>query len=91
VDVVLLGSNTVWTCGQIPKLQTNILPWYLYKKKQGTTVSIVTGYGLDNLAIEVRSPAEIFPLNSVFRPALGYTQSPIQWVPGILSQGLKHG
>jgi hypothetical protein len=26
----------------------------------------------------------IFPLASVFRPALGPTQFPVQWVPGVL-------
>jgi hypothetical protein len=39
----------------------------------GSSVSIVSGYGLVDQAIEVRSPAEAkgFPLASVFRPALG--------------------
>jgi hypothetical protein len=30
-------------------------------------------------------------LASVSRPALGPTQSPVQWVPGVLSSGLKRG
>jgi hypothetical protein len=33
----------------------------------------------------------IFPLASVSRPALGLTQPAIQWVPGVLSPGLKRG
>jgi hypothetical protein len=56
----------------------------------GSSVSIVSGYG----AIEVRSPAEakgFFPLASVSRPALGPTQPPVQWVPEVLSPGLKCG
>jgi hypothetical protein len=31
----------------------------------------------------------IFPLTSVFMPALGPTQPPVQWVPGVLSPGVK--
>jgi hypothetical protein len=32
-----------------------------------------------------------FPVTSVSRPALGSTQPPVQWVPGVLSPGLKRG
>jgi hypothetical protein len=47
--------------------------------------SIVSDYGLDDRAIGVRSPAgeRIFPLASVSKPALGPTQPPVQWVPGV--------
>jgi hypothetical protein len=54
-------------------------------RSRGSSVSIVSGYGLDHWAIEVRSPAKeirIFPLVSSSRPALGPTQSPVQWLPG---------
>jgi hypothetical protein len=33
----------------------------------------------------------IFLLASVSRPALGSTQPPVQWVPGVLSAGVKRG
>jgi hypothetical protein len=52
----------------------------------------VSHYGLDDRAIGVRSPAgakDFFPLASVSRPALGPTQPPVQWVPGVLSPGVK--
>jgi hypothetical protein len=31
----------------------------------------------------------IFPLASASRPAMGHTQPPVQWVPGVLSPGVK--
>jgi hypothetical protein len=61
---------------------------------RGSSVSIVSGYELDDRTIEVRSPTEamrICPLSSVSRPALGPTQPPVQWVPRVLYLGLKHG
>ena len=48
-----------------------------------SSVGIATGYGLDGLEIESRWGRD-FPHRS--RTALGTTQPPIQWVPG-----LSHG
>jgi hypothetical protein len=53
--------------------------------------SIVSDYGLDDRAIgfDPRQGQRIFPLAFVSRPALGHTQPPFQWVPGVLSPGVK--
>jgi len=50
---------------------------------QGSVFGIATGYGLDGLGIKARWGRDIPHLS---RPALGPTQPPVQWVPG-LSRG----
>jgi hypothetical protein len=49
---------------------------------RGSSVSIVSDYGLDDRAIEVhpQQRQEDFYLSSVSRPALRSTQPPVQWV-----------
>ena len=53
----------------------------LYKLRQGqdSSVGIATRYGLDGPGIESRR-GEDYPHPS--RPALRFTQPPIQWIPG---------
>jgi hypothetical protein len=35
-----------------------VISWLLRRREPGSSVSIVSGYGLDDRMIEVRSPAE---------------------------------
>ena len=59
------------------------LPFTLQQRGPGSGVGIATRYGLDGPGIESRWGRD-FP--HLPRPALGPTQPPVQWVPG-LSRG----
>jgi hypothetical protein len=47
------------------------------------------GWTTERPGFDPRQGQRIFPLASVSRPALGPTQPPVQWVPGVLSPGVK--
>jgi hypothetical protein len=67
-------------CAGVPYRNFLLVPEF----HTGTYICL-SGNGLDNRAIEVRSPAEakrIFPLASVSRPAMGPTQPPVQCTGG---------
>jgi hypothetical protein len=54
--------------------------------------SIVSDYGLDDRAIGVRSPEGAKDFSCILCvQALRPTQPPVQWVPGVLSPGVKRG
>jgi hypothetical protein len=60
-------------------------------KSRDSSVGIATGHGLDDRCYKVLflAGAGIFLFTTVSRTALGSTQPSIQWVPGVLSLGLK--
>jgi hypothetical protein len=65
----------------------------IYVPYRGISGSIVSDYGLDDRVIEVRhlTGTEDFFLAPASRQAPRPTQPPIQWVPGVLSPGVKRG
>jgi hypothetical protein len=58
---------------------------------QGSSVSISDWLRTGRPGFDPRQEQRIFLLDSVSKPALGPTQPPVQWVPGVLSPGVKRG
>jgi hypothetical protein len=58
---------------------------------QDSSVGIATGYGLGDRGVGVLSPDRVknFLSFTSSRPALGPTQTPVQWVTGALTPGVK--
>jgi hypothetical protein len=63
----------------------NIILLSTHRRSRGSSVSIVTDYGLDDRGFDPRQRQRIFLLAPASRPALVPTQPPVQWVPGVLS------
>jgi hypothetical protein len=71
------------------KIATPSLANYNFYPK--SPVAIVAGYGLDDRGVEVRVSvtAKTILLSMSSRPVLEPTQTPVQWVVGALSEGVK--
>jgi hypothetical protein len=68
----------------------NIFSIYWSRSRGGSVIKSVwlrTG----RPGFDLRQRQRIFLLASASRPALGPTQSPVQWIPGVLSPGVKRG
>jgi hypothetical protein len=65
-------------------------PQALGKIRDGAA-GIATDYELDDRGGRSSSPGRVknFHFSMSFRPALGPTQVPFQWVPEVLSSGIK--
>jgi hypothetical protein len=59
--------------------------------RRGNVVGIATGYALDDRGCRSSSPGRVknFNFSMSSRPALGSTQSPVQWLAGDRSPGAK--
>jgi hypothetical protein len=62
-------------------------------EEPGSSGSVVSDYVLDDRAIGVRFPAGTKNFSSILcvQTCSGPTQPPVQWVPGVLSPGVKRG
>jgi hypothetical protein len=74
------------------KHSDEIIYIYIYMSRVAQPVQcLTTGWTTGRSGFDPRQGQRIFPLASVSRPALGPTQPPVKWVPGVLSPGLKRG
>jgi hypothetical protein len=89
-SAVLGRPLTIWAMARPGKFDTQ-----LHRvEKAGVAQSVQcldTGWTTGRSRFDPRLGQRIFPLTSVSRPTLGPTQPPVQWVPGVLSPGVKRG
>jgi hypothetical protein len=85
-------ENKVHVIRMKPRIMDSFICFHIYESR-GCSVSVVSGYGLNERAIEFRSPEEARDFSSTLwsRPALGSTQLPLQWLPRAISPGVKRG
>jgi hypothetical protein len=62
--------------------------YYYYYGGRYSVVYVATSYGLGGTGIESRWETDF---SRLFRPSLGLTQPPVQWVPGLFYGGKVAG
>jgi hypothetical protein len=58
----------------------------IFESSRENSVGTATGFGLE---FDSQQGQDIFLYSKVSRPAMGSTQPPIQWVPGVFSPRVK--
>jgi hypothetical protein len=78
---------TVWNTEHVPTAQHSNCCVFKTDPEQGSWVSAVS----ERQRFDHRQRQRTFPQVSASRPVLGPTDLPLQWVPGVLSPGVKGG
>jgi hypothetical protein len=86
-----VSSNLKLEAAHRSEMSVNIYITTWCHESRLSAVGIATGYGLDDRRDRSSSPGRMKNLHysMSFRPVLESTQPPIQWVPGVLSLGVK--
>jgi hypothetical protein len=84
----LMFVHLVWLL-MIAFSELNTLTMKVVSRVAQSVQCLATGWTTGRSMFDPGRGERIFPAASVSRPALGPTQPPVQWVPGVLSPGIK--
>jgi hypothetical protein len=90
VLILLMPSNNYLHCNtSLVRCSSVMSPHRCFNTFLDTSVSLPTGYGLDDRGSISNRGNEIIVHSTASRPPLGPTQPPIQWVLGVFFLGGK--